>query len=97
MTSIYKGDDTNAFGQNLLRITFTVPENKKVTKAKFICGKNVVKTFNNPVSPLLVNLTSKETELLDRYNTCYFTIYDEFGLQYTYNPNITIQTIDKVV
>ena len=94
---IYKGDDTNAFGQNLLRVSFTVPEGKKITKAMFKCGENVVKTFENPVSPLLINLNSQETELLDNFNTCYLCLFDEFGLKYTYNSNITIKAKDKVI
>lgn len=36
---IYKGDDTNAFGQNLLKINFTTPEDWNISKAEFRCGK----------------------------------------------------------
>lgn len=93
---IYKGDDTNAFGQNLLKINFTTPEGWNISKAEFRCGK-IKKTFNNPVSPIVVNFSNEETSMLNFENPCYLAIYDENNLKYTCEGSITLIAKNEVV
>ena len=80
--AIFKGDDTDAFGNNFITITLDNPENCIISKATFVCG-NIKKTFENPVFPLVVNFTSEETSKLKPINTCHLVVYDEFGRQKT--------------
>ena len=80
-------DDTNAFGQDeLLRINFSVPEGQSVSKAILICGALEL-TFENPVSPIRVNLTGEQTAILKDNNCCNIELYDG------YNRKITIPCI----
>ena len=76
-------DDTNAFGQEeLLRINFTVPEGQTVSKAILVCG-NLKLTFNEPISPIRVNLNSEQTAILKDNNCCNLILYDANNRQLT--------------
>ena len=52
--AIYKGDDTNAFGNILLSIDLVNSSNFEISKAVFQCG-TITKVFNNPTFPLLIS------------------------------------------
>ncbi len=76
-------DDTNAFGQDeLLRINFSVPEGQSVSKAILICGALEL-TFEDPVSPIRVNLTGEQTAILKDNNCCNIVLYDANDKQIT--------------
>lgn len=76
-------DDTNAFGQEeLLRINFTVEEGQTVSKAILVCG-DLKLTFEEPVSPIEVSLTSEQTALLKDNNCCNLVLYDASNRQLT--------------
>lgn len=78
-----RSDDTNAFGQDeLLRINFTVPEGQTVSKAILICG-NLELTFDEPISPIQVNLSGEQTAQLKDHNSCDLVLYDEYNRQLT--------------
>lgn len=78
-----RGDDTNAFGQDeLLRINYVVPEGQTVTKIILICG-DLELTFNSPVSPINVNLSSEQTAILKDNNCCNIVMYDGLNRQLT--------------
>lgn len=96
MTSIYRGDDTNAFGGNFLKISLNNPNNKFISKAEFRCGA-VFKSFENPMFPLLINLNADETNKLQQENKGYLAIYDELGRKKTIETFITINSKGKVV
>ena len=96
MIIIRKGDDTNAFGQNLLKINVKNNTDQKITKCVFQCG-NIQKIFDNPEFPLFLNFTKEETERLDRNTECYLKVYDENGLCFTCNEKIVLTVLPKVV
>lgn len=80
---LVRTDDTNAFGQDeFLRINFSVPEGQTVTKAILRCGKLEL-TFNNPTSPIGVNLSSEQTAILKDNNSCSLILYDGYDRQLT--------------
>ena len=80
---IYKGDDTGANGQEFLRIYCQIPTGYSVSKIA-VCITNLEPIeFENPVFPLVVNLTSDQTLRLSRNNTVTMIAYDEDGLQTT--------------
>ena len=81
--SIFKGDDTNSFGQQFLVINATIPEGYTVSKAEFKCGSLPVMTFDNPTFPLSIELTATQTKLLTYQNQCYLKVYDQNGLGQT--------------
>lgn len=95
---MFKGDNTAAFDNDFITIELENPNNIDITvsKAVFICGKStagagsgggiagtIVKTFNNPEFPLVVNLDETETAKLDYCNDCYLIIYDSEGRKHT--------------
>ena len=87
-TNLTQGDNTQAFGQHLLRITLSDPDNllqnHSISKAeiRFACG--LVKTFENPVFPLIVDLTEQESQrMLVGNNTAVMAVWDELGRKVT--------------
>lgn len=87
--AIYKGDDTAAFGNDFITISLENPESLVVSKAIFTCGDKIEKTFLDPVFPLVVNLTSEETEILNSSNICHLVVYDSEGRQRTCDGSLT--------
>ena len=86
--NLIRGDDSQAFGQNLLRITLSDPDHlldtHSISKCEIKFGGCVTKTFLNPVFPLVINLTSAESEKLDvGNNTAVMAVWDEDGRKLT--------------
>ena len=97
---IYRGDSTAAFSQNFLEICAEFPDDtwaERVSKAEFKVGPLPVMTFENPVFPLTVNLTSEQTALLKDVNDCYLAVYDENGLKQTCEGQLTVASRRRVV
>ena len=94
--SIYRGDDTGAFGQTFLTIEALIPEEWEVTKAIWKAGE-VVKVFPNPNFPLSLNLSHEESLKLQNINTCYLAVYDKDGLKQTCEGSLTFTTKAEVV
>jgi len=87
-TNLIKGDDSQAFGQNLLRITLSDPdgllENHSISKCEIRFNGCVTKTFLNPEFPLIINLTSEESNKLSvGNNTAVMAVWDEDGRKLT--------------
>lgn len=96
-TIIYKGDDTNAFGENFIRILR--PSNTDgyvITKAIFQCGP-IQKIYRNPVFPIYVNFSSTESKKLSQTNECYLQVFDEKGLKKTCKGSLTFTAKAQVV
>jgi len=86
--NLIRGDSSTAFGQNLMRITLSDPDgllnNHTISKCevRFHCG--VIKQFEKPTFPLLVNLTSEESDRLSvGNNTASLALWDENGQKLT--------------
>lgn len=91
--TIFQGDNTAAFGGNLLTINITsesgvVPTIKKA-ELKIGC---IFKSFVNPVFPITVNLTEEETAKLQAINNAYLAVWDVQGRKKTCQGTIAIQT-----
>lgn len=94
---ITRGDDTSAFGQDeLLRINFSVPQEQIVSKAILVCG-DLKLTFENPLSPIFVRLTSAQTRILKDNNCCSFVLYDGENKQLTVPCIAEFKTREGVV
>lgn len=93
---LYRGDDTNAFGQKFMTIELENCQGLVITKAELQCG-TVHKTFENPTFPLDVDLCCDETKVLLGSNCCYLCIYDEQGRKHTCKGEVTITTKKGVV
>ena len=83
-----RGDDSKAFGQNLLRINLSDPDgllvNHSVSKAEIRFNPNVTKVYENPTFPLVVNLTSEESSNLSvGDNYAVMALWDEEGRKLT--------------
>lgn len=94
--SIYKGDDTSAFGNRFLEINIKNINDLVISKAVFKCG-SIRKVFDNPQFPLCVNLTEAETKMLQPTNYCYLALFDEQGRKKTCEGTIRIDALNEVV
>lgn len=94
--AIYKGDNTAAFGNNFITINLNNPLGYTVSKAILVCGC-IQKTFENPEFPLIINLTSQETNQLRSSNVCYLVVFDSEGRQKTCNGTITFKAQNGVI
>ena len=97
MAVIYKGDNTGAFGNNLLTIRANIPDGYTVSKAKLKIGNLPVMTFDAPIFPLIVNLTPAQTRQLQQQNTVYMAVFDEEGRKATCRGTVTFVAKDEVV
>lgn len=86
--NLIQGDNTQAFGQHLLRISLLDPDGileiHSISKAeiRFACG--IIKSFDKPTFPLLVDLTEQESQmLLVGNNTASLAVWDELGRKVT--------------
>ena len=97
---MFRGDNTQAFGQDWLEIHAEFPDDtwaERITMAEFKVGPLPVMTFENPVFPLTVNLTSEQSILLKDVNDCYLAVYDENGYKQTCEGQLTFPTRRRVV
>lgn len=96
-TPIYRGDDTNSFGQEWVRIEADIPSDWVVTLAEFKVGNLPSIPFDYPVFPLYVSLNASQTAELKDENSCYLAIYDEDGLKQTLEGTWRFTTKKRVV
>jgi len=94
--TLYKGDDTNAFGSKFITIELATTITATITKATFQCG-SLIKEFENPVFPLEVELTAAETATLSQFNNCYLAVWDEDEKKRTCEGRLTFNTNEQVV
>lgn len=86
--NLIRGDDSRAFGQNLLRITLSDPDHlldtHSISRCEIRFSGCMTKTFLNPEFPLIINLTSEESEKLAvGNNTAVMAVWDEDGRKLT--------------
>lgn len=94
---VRKGDDTNVFDFKFLEIELDNPEEYIITKAEVRIGV-LIKTIENPVFPLEIELNREETMMLSECgNQCYLAVYDINGRKYTCEETYTIKARPKVV
>lgn len=96
MPNIYRGDDTEAFGGSFITITLVNGEEITITKAVFRCGI-IIKEFENPVFPLTISLSRKETLELKDENECFLAVYDSNGLKRTCEGSLKFNTNQRRV
>ena len=94
--SIFKGDDTAAFGNSFITINLENPLEYPISKATFVCGC-FQKSFENPIFPLVINFTSQETAKFSNANTCYLVVYDSIGRQKTCQGTLTFKAQNGVI
>lgn len=91
---IYRGDDTGAFGNTFLTVKLKNADGLKFSKAVFRCGE-ITKEFENPMFPLKINFTAKETSKMYDFNRCYLAVWDENGLKQTCKGFLILETLPK--
>ena len=103
--SIFKGDDTGAFGNQLLRINRPsgIADDVVISKAELKCGTLPIMTFE-PESgettlsfPIDINLTATQTKQLQYTNNVYLKVYDENGLGVTCNGTVMFKANTEVI
>lgn len=93
---MYRGDNSAFAGAEYIRIELENNANVTISKAEFRSGK-VLKTFENPLFPLIVNFDEEESMLLDNNAIGYLAVYDELGRKRTVKGYISFKTKGKVV
>ena len=96
MTTIYKGDDTNAFGENFIKIDVKNDAGYTISKCIFQCGP-IQKVYVRPQFPIYVNFSHVESERLYQQSECFLQIFDEKGLRKTCKGSLTFTAQPKVV
>lgn len=96
MTAIYKGDDTDAFDQNFIKINISNPSDYTITKVIFQCG-NIQKVYSHPTFPIYVNFSHEESERLYQDSTCYLQVFDSKGRRQTCEGTLKFTANAKVV
>ena len=94
---IYKGDDTDAFNQEFIKINVDVPVDWTITKAEFKVGQLAPMVFLNPEFPIYAKLSANQTIKLKDINTCYLAIYDARGRKQTLEGSISFKAKEEVV
>lgn len=97
--SIFKNDDTGAFGNNFLRINRPkgIADDVVITKVEFKCGLLPVMVFEYPEFPIDINLTASQTKQLAATNYCYLKCYDKDDLGQTCEGTILFKAKAQVV
>lgn len=96
MTTIYKGDDTGAFGQNFIKIDLQNNQGFTISKCIFQCGP-IQKVFVRPQFPIYINFSHVESDKLHQLSECFLQVYDEKGLRQTCKGSLTFTAQPKVV
>lgn len=99
MTTIYKNDDTGAFGGNFITIKLKgeIPEGYEISKAEIKIGNLPIVKIPNPVFPISLNLNQAQTRQLQQQNTIYMKVYDMDGRGITCKGKANFVAKDQVV
>ena len=104
--SIFKSDNTAAFGGNFLTIKVKNPELYKVSKLLFVVNSGVIQKlfkgedynyFQQEETLLTVNFTSQETQKLSSANVGNLIAYDENNLQETCAQTVRFSAQNGVI
>lgn len=94
--TIFKGDNSAAFGRNFITIHLNNPYEFEVTKAIFKCGC-IVKEFENPIFPLRISFDEEETKQFNFNNVCYLAVFDSMGRKRTCKGKLNFTAQGQVV
>lgn len=102
--SIFKGDDTAAFGNNFITITVKNPQLVEISKLVFsVNGGQIIRTFTDETNfkseniTLQVNFDSEETAKLNNVNTGNLIAYDMLNRQCTCQQSMTFTAKNGVI
>ena len=92
----YKGDNYQAFDGKPIEVEFDT-DGKVVSRALFVINNGViVKEFENPISPLEVELSEEDTIKLDYRNIANLILYDEQGRKQTCDGQLEFFVSEEV-
>ena len=77
---VRKGDDLGAFNYGKITVEledFDIDPNIVITRAVFQCGC-IRRDIKNPIFPLEITLSGKETRTLNDKNTGYLAVWDDY-------------------
>ena len=96
MATIYKGDDTNAFGEDFIIISLKGAETLTISKVIFQCGP-IQKVYTKPQFPIKVNFNHNESSKLLQNSVCYLQVFDERGRRKTCEGSLSFTAKQKVI
>lgn len=104
--TLFKGDDTGAFGNNFITVTVKNPLLYPISKIEFVTNSGnciPIKTFTNENNfqteeiTLTVNYSSEESSRLNATNTGNLVVYDMNGKQSTCPQTLTFYAKNGVI
>lgn len=104
--TIFKGDNTAAFGGNFLTIKVLNPDLFKISKLLFVVNGGLIQKpfngedydyFQTEETILTVNFTSQESSKLSTNNVGNLIAYDENGLQETCVQSVRFNAQNGVI
>lgn len=97
--TIFKGDNTAAFGGNFLTIELENPLGYSISKAEFVVNNRCPKIppFENPEFPLIVNFNSQQSAQLKPNNVGQLVVWDEQGRQKTCQGKVIFTAQNGVI
>ena len=106
MTSVFKTDDTGAFGNKFITVTVKNPKKYPISKILAVTnGGSCIddkpftdeNNFTTEIITLIINYSSKETAKLNATNTLNIVAYDMNGLQCTCPQTLTFYAQNGVI
>ena len=94
--TIFKGDNSGAFGRTFITISLVNPYEFEISKAEFKCGC-ITKLFENPQFPLRINFDEEETKQFNFNNVCYLAVWDSMGRKRTCEGKLNFVAKGQVV
>lgn len=102
--SIYKGDNTAAYGGTFITISVYNPDLVKISKVLFVVNGGIIKRewtdenyFQVAETVLTVNFDGQETKKLSSTNVGNLITYDEFGRQSTCSEYLSFTAKEGVI
>lgn len=96
MATIYKGDNTGAYGGTFITIAVYNPDLVRISKIVFVVNGGIIKRewtdenyFQAEETMLYVNFDSQETKKLSATNVGNLVTYDDQGRQSTCSQYVT--------
>ena len=102
--TIYKGDDTSAFGHNFIKIIISNPYQRPISKIIFSVNGGIItkeftdeNNFTTDEIELYVNFNSAETAQLSGNNVGFMVAYDENHKKRTCYGTMTFKANNGVI
>lgn len=94
--TLYKGDNLQAFDGSPIEVEFDT-DGKEVTEAWIVINEGaIVKKYQNPTSPIYVELDESDTKKLNFTNCMKFIAFDDLNRKLTFDGELCFRAKKEV-